>query len=308
MGLAVIDEVGSIGEQLRMHASGSIGEQLNTARREQGLSIDEIAEQTRIGRRFIAALEQNDYAVFPAEFYALNFLRQYSDALGLRSEDLVDVLRQELATVKDKPKEFAQQPVGVGSHGLLEAAYEKIQRWIVEFAANRSKAMVASALLLVGLAGWWYVGQSQIVAVVAPDDSAGSEAGSNAEPGTDARGSGVPQPTPTRSTTPASAQAVTPAEPARSSSSGPFAVQLRASGEVWVRMIVDGGSPQQAILQVGNQRTVQARERVQLTVGSAGAITLVVNGQEQGPLGALGEVRHVQVERDGWKALPPDSF
>jgi len=291
MGLAVIDEVGSIGEQL------------NTARREQGLSIDEIAEQTRIGRRFIAALEQNDYAVFPAEFYALNFLRQYSDALGLRSEDLVDVLRQELATVKDKPKEFAQQPVGVGSHGLLEAAYEKIRRWIVEFAANRSKAIVASALLLVGLAGWWYVGHSQIAAVVAPEDSAGSEAGSNAEPGIEVTASSAPEPTPIRSATAASPRAVQP-----SSSSGPLAVQLRASGEVWVRMIVDGGSPQQAILQVGNQRTVQARERVQLTVGSAGAITLVVNGQEQGPLGALGEVRHVQVERDGWKALPPDSF
>ena len=272
------------------------------------MSIDEIAEQTRIGRRFIAALEQNDYAVFPAEFYALNFLRQYSDALGLRSEDLVDVLRQELATVKDKPKEFAQQPVGVGSHGLLEAAYEKIQRWIVEFAANRSKAMVASALLLVGLAGWWYVGQSQIVAVVAPDDSAGSEAGSNAEPGTDARGSGVPQPTPTRSTTPASAQAVTPAEPARSSSSAPLAVELRASGNVWVRMIVDGGSPQEVMLQVGNQRTLEARERVQFTVGDAGAITLAVNGQEQGSLGPTGQVRHVQVERDGWNVVPPGSF
>lgn len=250
------------------------------------MSIDEIAEQTRIGKRFIAALEQNDFAVFPAEFYAVNFLRQYSDALGLASEDLVDALRQELARVKDKPKKFAQLPVGVGSHGLLEAALEKIRRWILEFAAKRSKAMVASALVLVGVVGWWYVGQPQIVAVVAPKDSAGSEARSNAEPGT----------------------AVTPAERARSSSSWPLAVELRATGEVWVRMVVDGGPPQQAILQVGNQRTLQARERVQFTVGNAGAITLVVNGQEQGSLGAPGQVRHVQVERDGWKVLPPDSF
>lgn len=292
-----------------MHVLGSIGEQLNAARTEQGLSIDEIAEQTRIRRRFIAALEQDDYAHFPAEFYALNFLRQYSDALGLRSEDLVSALRQELAQLRDKPKEFARQPVGVGSYGLLAAAYVKIRRWILEFAANRSKAIIASALVLVGVAGWWYVGQSQIVAVGAPEDSAGSEARSNAEPGTEVTASGVPEPTPTRRATPASATAVTPAEPAaRSSSSGPLAVQLRASGDVWVRMIVDGGSPQEAILQVGSQRTIQARQRVQVTVGNAGAITLVVNGQEQGPLGALGQVRHVQVERDGWKALPAGSF
>lgn len=295
--------MGSIGEQLGMHALGSIGEQLHAARREQGLSIDEISEQTRIGRRYIAALEQNDFAVFPAEFYAVNFLRQYSDALGLASTDLVDALRQELAEAKDIRKEFAQRPAGMSTHGLLEAAYEKIRRWTLEFVAHRSKAMVASALVLVGVMGWWYVGHSQIAAVVAPEDSAGSEAGSNAEPGIEVTASGAPAPTPVRSPTAASPTAVQP-----SSSSGPLAVQLRASGEVWVRMIVDGGSPQQAILQVGNQRTVQARERVQFTVGSAGAITLVVNGQEQGPLGALGEVRHVEVERDGWKALPPGSF
>ncbi len=272
------------------------------------MSIDEVTEQTRIGRRYIAALEQNDFAVFPAEFYAVNFLRQYSDALGLASANLVDALRQELTEAKDRRKEFAQQPAGVSTHGLLEAAFQKIRRWTLEFVAHRSKAMVASALVLVGVVGWWYVGQSQIVAVVAPDDSAGSEARSNAEPGIEVTASGAPAPTPVRSATPASAQAVTPAEPARSSSSGPLAVQLRASGEVWVRMIVDGGSPQQAILQVGNQRTLEARERVQFTVGDAGAITLAVNGQEQGSLGAPGQVRHVQVERDGWNVVPSGSF
>ena len=267
------------------------------------MSIDEVTEQTRIGRRYIAALEQNDFAVFPAEFYAVNFLRQYSDALGLASANLVDALRQELTEAKDIRKEFAQQPAGVSTHGLLEAAFQKIRRWTLEFVAHRSKAMVASALVLVGVAGWWYVGHSQIAAVVAPEDSAGSEARSNAEPGIEVTASSAPEPTPILSATAASPSAVQP-----SSSSAPIAVELRASGNVWVRTIVDGGSPQEAILQVGNQRTLQARERVQFTVGDAGAITLAINGQEQSSLGAPGQVRHVQVERDGWNVVPPGSF
>ena len=305
---AVIDSVGSTGEQLRMHALGSIGEQLVAARREQELSIEEIAEQTRIGRGYITALEQNDFTAFPAEFYTVNFLRQYSDALGLASDDLVDALRQQLAAAEDKRKDFAHQAIRLRSQGLLAAAYEKVRRWTREFVANRSKAMVASTLVVGGLAGWWYIGHSQIVAVGAPEDLPGVEAESTPEPDTRVTASGAPEFTPPRSTTPASTGGVPPTEPARSSSSESLSVALRASGIVWVRMVVDGGSPHEAILQVGNQRTLQARERVQITVGNAGAISLVVNGEDQGSLGALGQVRHIQVERDGWKVLPPGSF
>ena len=305
---AAINPVGSTGEQLRMHAPGSIGEQLAAVRREQELSIEEIAEQTRIGRHYITALEQDDFAVFPAEFYAVTFLRQYSDALGLASDDLVDALRQELAEGEDQAPDFARQPIKPRSRGLRAAAYEKLRRWTLEFVANRSTVMVASTLVVGGLAGWWYLGQSQIVAVGSPEDSPGSEARSTAGPGTGVTASAAPEPTPPRSATPASTAGVPPAEPARASSSESLAVELRASDVVWVRMTVDGGSPQEATFQAGNQRTLQARERVQLTVGNAGAIALVVNGEEQGALGALGQVRHIQVERDGWKALPSGSF
>lgn len=96
--------------------------------------------------------------------------------------------------------------------------------------------------------------------------------------------------------------------PAPLGSAETLAIQLRASGEVWVRAVVDGGRSQEAILQAGNLRTFRARERVQFTAGNAGAITLVVNGQVQDSIGERGQVRHIQVDRDGWKALPAGSF
>ncbi len=309
-----------IGEQLKMHALESIGEQLNAARRKQGFSIDEIVEQTRIGKHYIAALEQNDFAIFPGEFYALSFLRQYSDALELASEDLVSALRQELAEVQAKPKEFSQQPIAVGFHGLLGAAHGKVRRWMLEFVADRSHAVVAGALVLVGVVGWWYVGQSPRVAVVAPADWSDSEASLSAEPSAGVTASDAPEPAPTRSATPASPSVVPPVAPARSTPASPpvaparstpsetLAVELQASADVWVRTVVDGGSPQEAILQAGNRRALQAQERVQFTVGNAGAIILVVDGQVQDALGTQGQVRHIQVERDGWRALPSGSF
>lgn len=297
----------------------SIGQQLKAARLEHGYSIEDIVERTVIGRHYVEALEQDNHAAFPADFYAASFLRQYSDTLGLASDDLVKALRRELEDIEEFPTEYSPRSVGAGSHGLGAAAADKIRRWVRGFMVDRSNAVVAAVLMFVGIIGWWYVGQRDIAAVTAPNDSERVERASIAEPNMGTEAPAAPEPT--RSVTPTTASPVPAAVPAQSSSidglpadpttpapAGTLAVELRASGEVWVRTVADGGSAREAILQDGNRRAVRAQQRVQFTVGNAGAVTLVINGQVQDSLGALGQVRHIEVERGGWKAVPPGTF
>ncbi|MDZ7792716.1 MAG: helix-turn-helix domain-containing protein [Spirochaetia bacterium] len=71
----------------------SIGEKLKTAREEKGYSTDQVARDTNIARRFILAMEQEDFSAFPGDTYLLGFLRNYSDYLGLDSERLVNLYR-----------------------------------------------------------------------------------------------------------------------------------------------------------------------------------------------------------------------
>jgi len=71
----------------------SIGDSLKRAREERGLDIERVAEETRIARRFIAALEVEDFSVFPGEPYALGFLRNYAEYLGLDANDLAASFR-----------------------------------------------------------------------------------------------------------------------------------------------------------------------------------------------------------------------
>lgn len=283
----------------------SIGGRLKAARLEQGFSLEQVVEQTRINRDYIAALESDDHAAIPADFYAISFLRQYSAVLGLPTDDMVSALRQELADADDTTAEFSQLQVSPTSHALWAAGFEKIRRWTGEFIANRANAVVAAALMLVGAIGWWYVGCSETAVIATPPEGAGVEslgaaggAEAAAADGTEASESARPA-TPPVAPTPG---------PAPLGSAETLAIQLRASGEVWVRAVVDGGRSQEAILQAGNLRTFRARERVQFTAGNAGAITLVVNGQVQDSIGERGQVRHIQVDRDGWKALPAGSF
>jgi cytoskeletal protein RodZ len=66
-----------------------IGELLRSAREQKSLSLDRVAEETNIAKRYLAALEAEDFTVFPGDPYVIGFLRNYAEYLGLSSDELV---------------------------------------------------------------------------------------------------------------------------------------------------------------------------------------------------------------------------
>jgi cytoskeletal protein RodZ len=71
----------------------SLGETLRKAREEKGVGINDVARDTNIAQRYLAALEAEDFAQFPAEAYALGFLKNYCEYLGLDAEKLIASLK-----------------------------------------------------------------------------------------------------------------------------------------------------------------------------------------------------------------------
>ncbi len=72
---------------------------------------------------------------------------------------------------------------------------------------------------------------------------------------------------------------------------------ISAREQTWLAVSVDGGPEQTMILQTGEERSWQAKERFTLSVGNAGGVTLTINGMAQPPLGARGEViRDLRIE------------
>ena len=67
-----------------------IGEQLRAARERKGLTLDRVADETNIAKRYLAGLEAEDFTVFPGDPYVIGFLRNYADYLGLASDELRD--------------------------------------------------------------------------------------------------------------------------------------------------------------------------------------------------------------------------
>jgi cytoskeleton protein RodZ len=71
----------------------SIGEKLRAARERNNLTIDQVARETHVAKRFLKALEDEDFTQFPGETYAMGFLRNYAEYLGLDAEELVGIYR-----------------------------------------------------------------------------------------------------------------------------------------------------------------------------------------------------------------------
>jgi cytoskeletal protein RodZ len=71
----------------------SIGEKLRTTRAQKGYSIEQVARDTHIAKRFIEALEAEEFDVFPGEPYLLGFLRTYSEFLDLDSQEMVSLYK-----------------------------------------------------------------------------------------------------------------------------------------------------------------------------------------------------------------------
>lgn len=66
-----------------------IGRTLRNARAERGLSIDQVAAETRISGRFLQALEEEAFDELPAPVYVRGFLRSYANFLRIDPDPLL---------------------------------------------------------------------------------------------------------------------------------------------------------------------------------------------------------------------------
>lgn len=67
----------------------TIGGQLRSARQNRGYDLSAIAEETKISRMYLEAIEADKPALLPGQFFYKSFVRQYAQALDLNPERFV---------------------------------------------------------------------------------------------------------------------------------------------------------------------------------------------------------------------------
>ena len=75
----------------------SLGEKLRQAREERGISISEVAEQTRISPQYLKAIESDDYKPLPGGIFNKGFLRSYARYIGFDENEALHDYAQLMA-------------------------------------------------------------------------------------------------------------------------------------------------------------------------------------------------------------------
>src|SRR5947207_3247833 len=65
----------------------TLGEKLRQAREERGISISEVAEQTRISPLYLKSIENDDYKPLPGGIFNKGFVRTYSRYIGFDEQE-----------------------------------------------------------------------------------------------------------------------------------------------------------------------------------------------------------------------------
>jgi cytoskeleton protein RodZ len=219
----------------------TLGQEFKRKREERKVSLKEVAEETRVGVRFLQAIEADDFAALPGGVYTRSFIRTYAKYLGLDEEDILARYRKYEVVVEepDEPmknyKEFSNDS-------------NPISLWV--------GLVVLLALIGGGTYGiLQYLNKNNFYSQVSNTPTPTIE---------------TPTPTPITSATPSPTPAIEK-----------VVLTLKTSkGESWVSVLTDDEvKPKILIVPSNSSKDFEANDKLKVTIGNLPVVQLEINGQ-----------------------------
>lgn len=242
-------------------ARGNFGERLKREREMREVSQKEVTAATRIGARFLDALENEEWEKLPGGIFNRGFVRSIARYLGLDEENLLaeyDLARGDQSMPAPQPYE------------------NKIPRpplWMPVLTVLGIIAILA-ALVAGGIYGWRWLAARR---------AAKRTTAATLIPTQQAAGTSTPQ-----SALVSTAKGVSMGESGAEAASVPLDLAVSASAATRVRIVSDGAVLLDAELPAGHTRHFVAKQQFEVTAADSSAVLLELNGQAMPPVGTPG--------------------
>jgi cytoskeleton protein RodZ len=248
-------------------ARGNFGERLKRERELREVTLQEITSATRIGPRFLEALENEDWEKLPGGVFNRGFVRSIARYLGLDEEALLGEYDLAHGAQVPSPEASAEPPKSTQP------------RWKPALVALLILALIAGAVYG-GIFAWrYYVSHRNVKEMPAAG------------------------PPPTAQIPPAALPAVQKAPQAKpnpppKSVSGPLELLVSASADTHLLVLVDGSVAFYDEVHAGQNLRFTADTGFEVTAADSGAVLLEMNGQAMPPLGAAGSSGTMKLSRE----------
>jgi cytoskeletal protein RodZ len=242
----------------------TVGETLSHARRARGLSVDDVAADTRIRATLIHAIEADNFDPCGGAVYARGHIRSIARVVGVDAGPLISEFDQAHG-VEPAVQTVAAQPT---DHSIVARSERHQPNWTAAMAAA---LVVICALALVGLLH--------------------HGGGSKKPPESSTVAVGQPKATPKpRSSPPPSSVAELPSTQAT--------LKIRTlHGQTWLSITTKSGKTlYSGLLADGQQKVFTSRHSIAYVIGNAPAVDVVVNGNDIGSPPASGSVARGNVK------------
>ena len=274
----------------------NFGETLKRERELRKISLREVSEATKIGLRYLEAMEENRFDQLPGGVFNKGFIRAYAKFIGLDGETLVNVylydVAHQLNPAPARPRYAGMTPEDAPLPSETAPAPPSGRRFPVKLLTG-----IAATVFILAAGGWVFVARLPTGALIdmppkveePPIQEAGllrpAPANTQVAPGTEP--AAVQQDT---APPPAEAPAPLPSAPSEKAppSETDLTLFLGTTQTTGIVVLCDGVEKIRRDLAEGETIAVSCAGEVVLSAGNAGALTLKANGHECLPLGELG--------------------
>ena len=255
----------------------SLGDRLRKARESQGRKLSQIAEETRIQAKYLAAIEADDWDAIPGGFFRKSFVQQYARTLGVPDSEFTPELDR-LAAKEGPPLLPGQEPRREGTELPPISLPISLKAVKVRISYRSLRAMGTLVLVLAACAAFYSVWLNRHAQSPAPRPPAARQPAPTVEP-------------PAEQTVQVRPLATEPGKPTSIEAAGPLWIKIEAKEATWVKITSGRQELFSGVLEPNETKKLEGLEKARVVVGNAGGLEIVSNGRPIGPIGNRGQVR-----------------
>ncbi len=267
----------SVPETVSENRTGQpVGAYLRTIRESRGLTLEDVAAATRIGKNYLLAIEEGAYEKLPSSAYIKGFLRVYAGYLGLSGDEIIarfePVIPARTATVHEQSS----------SSGLSN------EKRMGQKGGSRGRWFASLALLALVIVAAYLFQERPEPSNPAPHPAPLPPTSTPVAAVQPARSSST-------TTTPPVAVMTSPAIPPGSGTSSSLGIilRLKVNQDSSLSITIDDSISQQYDLKAGDLIEWKGEKVFTLDIGNAGGIEGEFNGRPLKSFGDPGKSAHI---------------